>query len=375
MTFDNLVVELARELNQTDLDERINRWVQQSIDHVYNALPTQATQKSLALTTTTSSETVDVTMDIGEIQHLRYAPRDGSGHSLRRLRPTEYFSLYADQIGSGFPRDYCFFDNKFYLAPIPSAALSLTLHYSIASVSIYRHKMTLTDSDTAAADGIQIYVDEDGAADGLGKLLFVSPTITNALIAVVDVDGHTHEITVYHDVDAATDGVAWYHDENSGNSYAEKNLFVSPSQADCFVRTNVSRSHTHFLKFIDKDNAAALGVAVYVDEDVASKTGRLQFVSPSDADSLSILELSAKGYAPPFLERYHEAVILNALYRGYRYLGRNDEMRNAQKQADLALGLASNAENRTRASVGRARPFSSRRTGHRWDSLRFPENV
>lgn len=373
MTLSDMLTELQSELDRDDIDSRIMRWIQQSTDAVFNAMPFVNTHKSAALTAVESQETLSVPLDFGELGELRYTPGTGAGHALRRLASDVFFGKYPDQTNAGYPSEYCFFDNLLHLSPLPVSALTLTLHYTIASASIYTHGLPITDDDGAAGEK-PVYVDEDGVSSGIGKLLFVSPTTTNALVQVAVGDGHYHDVTIYHDADAATLGVAWYFDEDWGTS-EDRNLFVSPTGTDCVIQTSTTRGHSHYVRFVDNDAAASDGVAVYCDEDAADKAQRLLFVSPTDADGLADLLLSVDGALPPFLERYHEAVFLQALAKGLRFLGKMDVANYVKREAIEALGLAHSADARIANAVVEARPFRSRGSGGIWDSLRNPPDI
>lgn len=374
MTLSDMLTELQSELDRDDIDSRILRWIQQSVDGVFNNVSFINTRLSAVLTTTVSQETLSVPLDLGEIGELRYTPGTGAGHMLRRLAPEVFFRRYSDQTNTGYPSEYCFFNNLLYLSPLPVSALTLTLHYTIASANIYVHGLPITDDDNAAVSGVQVYLDEDGISTGIGKLLFVSPTTTDALVQVAIGDGHYHNAVVYHDADAATLGVAWYFDEDFGVS-EDRNLFVSPTGTDCVVQTGITRKHSHYVRFVDSDAAASDGVAVYCDEDVADKAQRLLFVSPTDSDGLTDLLLSVDGSLPPFLERYHEAVFLQALAKGLRFLGKIDVANYVKREAIMALGSVGSADMRVANTAVEAKPFESGRGAGMWDSLRNPPDI
>lgn len=374
MTLSDMLTELQSELDRDDIDSRILRWIQQSVDGVFNDVPFINTRRSATLTATASQETLSVPLDLGEIGELRYTPGTGAGHALRRLAPEVFFRRYPDQTNTGYPSEYCFFNNLLYLSPLPVSALTLTLHYTIASANIYTHGLPITDDDSAVTKGALIYLDEDGISTGVGKLLFVSPTTTDALAKVAIGDGHYHSVTIYHDADAATLGAPWYFDEDFGVS-EDRNLFVSPTGTDCVVQTGITRKHSHYVRFVDSDTTVSDGVAVYCDEDASDKAQRLLFVSPTDSDGLTDLLLSEDGSLPPFLERYHEAVFLHALAKGLRFLGKMDAANYVKREAIMALGSVNSADMRVANAAVEAKPFESGRGRGIWDSLRNPPDI
>ena len=373
MILSDMVSEVGFELNRSDIDTRIKRWIQQAIDFTYNTIRTQGGNQVATLTATALTETLSLPLNFGELIELRYTPGDSSGYQLYRIPPAEFFRRHADQTTSGFPTDFCIFNNQIYFAVLPESALSYTLTYQEASANIYEHTLNFTDADGAAATGIQIYLDEDAVETGVGKFYFVSPTDTDAIIQVATLDGHVHNITVYDNDDAATDGVAVYFDED-GATVSERLSFVSPTNLNCVVQTGNSRLHSHYVRITDADNAASLGVAVYCDEDAASKTGRFLFVSPTDVDGTSQIVLSKDGIVPPFLERYHEAIYLGALGRGLRFEKQFGESQAILQSVNVALGAMKESENRRGPTVFPAKTFNSS-PGNVWDSLKFPEII
>lgn len=366
-----MITEVGLELDRADIDTRITRWIQQSIDDAFSTLQSKGLEAKKTLTTTEDVETVAVPDDFGVLLELRYTPGDGSGKQLEPLNAIEFFRRHADQTGSGYPYEYCLFAGHFYFSPIPSSAMTLTLSYKRASASVYTHTINFTDADGAAATGVQVYLDENAIEEGIGKLYFVSPTETDAKIKLVTADGHVHEVTLYHSATAATLGVAWYFNED-GSETSERNLFVSPTGQDCVVQTDSYRNHTHYIKFIDDDSAASTGVGIYLDEDATVKTQRLLFVSPTDTNGTSECVLSKDGSVPPFVDRYHEAIFLGAISRGLRYEKLYQESNALAAQAGRLLGQFQNADSKRGPASVPAKPFTTRHVGV-WDALRNPE--
>lgn len=372
MYLSDMISELGSELNRSDIDARIKRWIQQSIDAIFVAIVTKSLEKSATLTATADTATMALPTDFGEALELRYTPGDGSGYQLRRVYSNDFFAQNPDQDNSGFPEQFCIFGGKIYLAPLPASAYSFTLTYRAASVNIYTHALNFTDSDTAATTGVQVYLDEDAVETGIGKLYFVSPTGADATIQLASADGHVHDVTIYDNDDAATDGVAIYFDED-GATADERISFVSPTGQDCVVQSGNYREHNHYIQVKDKDNAASLGVAIYCDEDATSKSGRLLFVSPTDANGTADLVLAKDGTIPPFVERYHEVIFLGALARGLRYEQKYQESVAVQRQLTELMGGIVQSESRRSQTVFEAKSFGSGAGRDPWGSWRFPE--
>lgn len=371
MKLSDIISEIGNELDRSDIDARIKRWIQQSTDFVYNNLPFSSVERTASLTTVTSQETLALPIDFGEMYSLIYTPGDNSGYKLREVDPPRFFELYPDQNTTSFVRDFCVYNNVLHFAPLPASTYSLTLRYRIASPNIYKHNINITDDDSAATNGVLVYLDEDAVETGVGKLYFVSPTNTNAILRIATIDGHQHDLTIYDDDDAATLGVAVYLDED-GSEETERLLFISPTGTDCIVQTNGYRKHSHFVKFVDDDSAASNGLAIYCDEDQAVKTARLRFDSPSDIDRTAELVNTVEDLLPPFIERYHESVFLYSVAKGARWKKEYDVARMVQGEADKAFAAIMTSERRKLVTVHDAKPFTTRRRGV-WDSLRWPE--
>jgi len=371
MILSDLISDVGTELDRSDLDTQIKRWIQQSVDFVFNTLQTKGSEESVSLTATASTETIALPGDFGTLIDLRYIAGDDSGYQLVPLSPNEFFRRYADQTQTGYPTHFCIFDDYIHLSPLPSSTYSYTLTYHVSSANVYEHSINFTDADGAATTGVLIYIDEDAVRTGVGKLYFVSPTSADAKIRLASLDGHQHDVTIYHSASAATLGVAWYFDEDGGTSY-ERNLFVSPTGKDCVIKTDSFRDHAHYIKFIDSSSAASTGVGVYCDEDAAVKTQRLLFVSPTDANGTSQVVLSPNYSLPPFIERYHEVIFLGALARGLRFSKKYQEAGMLNKEVEKILASITTGEAKRRPVVQPATPFSSS-SASAWDSLKYPE--
>ena len=368
MQLSDIITVIGEELDRSDIDTQIKRWVQQSIDHIVSILPTKSLERSSSLTSTASQETLALPGDFGEIIELRYTPGDESGYKLTEMTPSQFFEKYPDQDSTGYPTHFCLYKDEIHLGILPSGSYSFTLRYRVASPSIYHHDINLTHDANAAVSGVQIYVDEDAVGTGEGKLYFVSPTSSDCVIATASANAHAHELTIYHNDNAATLGVPWYFDEDG----TDKNLFVSPTSVNCIAKSGAYRRHTHYAKFTHYADAAADGVAVYCDEDVADKTKRLLFVSPTASDGTVSTVFNEADTLPLFIEQYHEAVILFALGRGYRWLRDWDAMRSAYQDASSLLSAINSSERRKTDQVVASKPFSTEDSSWR-RSLQFNE--
>lgn len=132
--------------------------------------------------------------------------------------------------------------------------------------------LTVTDDDSAATNGtdVNIVVNDDGFFGHLE-----STTASNANTYFDDSNGDAIKVT---DNDSPG-GVALYFDEDA--NWGERFLAVLPDGIDhCFVLTNGGNS----FKVTDSDDAATDGVAVHIDDDGATASARLLFISPTDAD-------------------------------------------------------------------------------------------
>jgi hypothetical protein len=136
--------------------------------------------------------------------------------------------------------------------------------YAEASSSI-----TLDDSDTAAADGVAVYVvlDQEEQDFWYGHLEFVSPTGANASVTVKNGGA---SLTVYDSDDAATNGAA---------------LRVRPAEAGfeaTFLRDNkpvlILLSNGKYLYVFNVNSATSDSPQVYCDEDGTNSYERLQAV-------------------------------------------------------------------------------------------------
>ena len=85
---------------------------------------------------------------------------------------------------------------------------------------------TITVNDSDSPGGVQIYFDEDAAATD-SRFLCVSPTGADLFVQASD----GTMVRVKHDASAATNGVAVYGDDDASNNY-ERLLFVSPTDTD-----------------------------------------------------------------------------------------------------------------------------------------------
>lgn len=374
MNYAQLKELVVEELGQPNgIDRFLDRWIQQSIDLIYGKLPFEATLRSGTITTTADTETVPIPDDHGETVSLIYTPGDGSGYKLTEVTPDQFFTNFPDQITSSFVNFFTVYDGLIYMSPIPADAYTLTLRYRISSSNIFLHQFNIEDDNNAANVGVAVYLDEDdiSSVKQIGKLYFISPTSLNAKISLNDLDGHKHEVTIFHSDDAVSLGRQLYLDEDI-STFNKRLLFVSPTGKDTVVQVNTSRNHSHFIKITDNDDAATDGIAVYCDEDVADKTKRIRFVSPTDVDGTSEVVPSLNELLPPFVEQYQEGIVLAAVTRGFRRLKNYDAMATFQSGFKDVMKSYEDSEDRKTSQAVEAKPFSSVGKGI-WDSLRFPQ--
>jgi len=333
MRLTEIITEIGYEVDRTGIDDRVKFWLQQAINTVYAALPKEERQRSVTISTVNAQQWVAVPTDFGD------APRiyDSNNEEISLISRADFFSK-TKLSGSGTPSNFMFWNNRLLFTPTPNAAIDFTLQYYIEHPNIYNHNLTI-DHQAGMGSYVQVYLDEDGAADGTGKLLFVSPTTTDARVLISSIDGHQHEIIVYHDVDAATNGVAWWFDETATNAY-ERNFFISPTKANTVVKTENYRRHHHYLQFIHNPSPAthpdANNVEVYLDEDAVDRMLRLAFVSPTTTDGTNELVHTAQGELPGLLERYHQVIFELAVAKGQRF---NKNYEWAAQHSKAAAGL------------------------------------
>jgi hypothetical protein len=333
MRLSEIITEVGYEVDRTGIDDRVKFWIQQAINIVYAALPQEERQRTATLTTVNAQQWLDVPTDFGDVARIY----DSSNEEIGIVTPAEFFSK-TKLATSGTPSNFIFWNNQILFTPTPSAAVSFSMQYFIEHPNIYTHNLTI-DYQAAMGSYVQVYIDEDGVGSGKGKLLFVSPTTTDARILLSTVDGHQHEIIVYHDADAATNGVAWWFDESATNAY-ERNFFISPTKADTVIKTENYRRHHHYLKFIHNPSPTtypdASNVEVYLDEDAVDRTLRLAFVSPTTTDGTNELVHTAQGELPGLLERYHPVIFELAVAKGHRF---NKNYEWSSQHAKSAAGL------------------------------------
>lgn len=330
-----MITEIGYEVDRTILDARIKFWIQQAIDVVYAAIPKQERQRRAALDTVVAQEYLKVPTDFGTAHLIINSLND----HLRYVVDTEFFTRNK-LTDAGSPEEYTYWNNRIYLSPVPDAIESLTLHYDIERPNIYIHNLIIEHQASMGANP-QVYIDEDGVDVGEGKLLFVSPTTTDAKVLLQTIDRHRHEIVVYHDVDAATKGVPWYLDEDAANA-DESNFFLSPTGADTVIKTANYRKHHHYLHFLHNPSPTTFpdsdNVEVYIDEDNVDRTLRLLFISPTLANGTTELVHSVEGEFPGFLERFQSAVYELAVAKGHRF---NKNYEAAEQHSKAATGLMS----------------------------------
>jgi len=372
MTLSDMITDIGEDIDRDDIDDKITVWIQDATNWLYNKSHFHSLERSVTGTTTTDDELKIVPADFSEMHTLEYAPGDGTGYILNEVSSTTFFRKYPDQNFSGWPIDYCIYEDQIILGPRPNDALALILRYRIAPPNIRTHDLTITDDNNAATNGVQIYLDEDAFGLGYGKLYFVSPNESNALIRVETVGGHEHDITIFHSADAATLGVEWYFDDD-GSDASKRNLFIGVNGLDCIVKTNGFRKHAHFIKFIDSLNAASVGSLVYCDEDVPDKTDRLLSVNANNVDAVSELVLSKEGELPPFAEKFHEVLKERSAGKGHLFNKNKDDAQTAFALAEQLSREVILSERRAQSTVSHAKPFSARHRHDHNNANLFPE--
>lgn len=371
MLLADIISDVGSGLSRTDIDSLIKRWIQQSVDYVYGLLPYRVLERTTSGNMTIEREIIALPVDYGTFISFGYTPGDGTGYHLDQLSPVRFFEKYTDQNIETYPEYFCIYGNAIHIYPLPAAAYSWTLQYKIASPSTYQHNISIIDDDDAGSVGVQVYIDEDAYEQGIGKLYFVSPTNVNGIARIATIDGHSHDVVIYDSDDAATIGVPWHFDEDASDA-EKRNLFVSPTGIDCIVQVNIARTHSHYIKFTDDPLAASSGAAINFDEDATVKTQRLRFVSPTDANGTSETVASSDNILPPFIEQYHEVVLLLALRKGYTWKKDWEAVNSLRIPIQELLESVKRTEQRKGTDVIRAKPHTSREESV-WDHLRYPE--
>jgi len=140
----------------------------------------------------------------------------------------------------------------------------------------------LTDDDSAASNGVAVYVHVDAAHEALdrrmGHMEFVSPTDTDGSI---ELSNGVNAYTIHDDDAAATTGVALYFDEDA----TAGSRLLANTGFDVYIPT-VSGE---LLKITANADPGTPGVQVYLDEDATNAYERLLFVSPTDASGYDYL--------------------------------------------------------------------------------------
>lgn len=338
MTIAEIISEIGSEIGRTDIDARITSWIQRAINRIYPVRSWSGLHKTYTFSLVASQRSYDLPGYFGKFESVSYDDGGGTGHRLSGIPLPTAEDLYHGSDTGGVPYVYWIKDNKIYLDPIPSGTETITIQLYAGSPNVFLHDINLTDDDGAASEE-DLYLDEDAVSTGVGKLYFISPTTTDALIRVALTNNHVHIITVYHSADAATLGVPVYFDEDASIE-SERLLFVSPTNVNCAVQTNATKEHTHYVQFADDDNAATAGVAVYIEEDVVSQAERLRFISPGDINGTAELILTKDNGIPPFIEAFHELIYLKTLHYGQLWNRRYSEAREIANEYKAALFAA-----------------------------------
>jgi len=337
MRLAELITEIGYDLDRTSIDDRIKFWIQQAIDMVYAALPKKERQRSATITVVTGVQEVNTPSDFGDFDTIYNSAKE----PLAYLTPREFFAPDKN-LASGTPIEFTYWNNQILFSPVPDASTAHTINYFLEKPNVYVHSLTMKHYVSMSAH-VQVYVDEDGFAEGEGKLLFVSPTTTDAKIQVQTADSHRHEVIVYHDVDAATKGTPWYFAEKATNAY-ERNFFLSPTLSDTVIRTANTRRHHHFLNFIHNPDPTSHpdgnNAAVYVDEDGLDRSLRFGYISPTTtATTDNELIHDADNVIPGLIELYHSAVFEFAMAKGHRFDKRHDRAAAHETAAGVIMAF------------------------------------
>lgn len=324
-------------VSSVNIDAKATFWIQNAIDLVYAAITKRERQRTDILTTVQSQQWLNVPSDFGDIIEIK----NSSNQKLNFLTPEEFFTRHSAETAESTPKDFTFFNNQFLFNPIPDTAISLSVFYDLDRPNIWVHNLTIA-YQASMGDYLQVYLDENGIATGEGKLLFISPTTTDARVWIQTADGHQHEIIIYHDASAASNGVAWYLDEDGTNAW-ERNFFLSPTKAETVVKTENYRGHHHYLSFIHNPDPTTFpdgaNVGVFIDEDLTDRTLRLAFISPTPANGTIELTHAKEGQFPGFLERYHSAVFEFAVARGHAFNKRPEEAKAAAERGTALIAM------------------------------------
>lgn len=167
-----------------------------------------------------------------------------------------------------------------YVSIPAMAGYVFSYDYSALKVLAYRQKnitaetMLFTDADGAAAAGVVLYAHTN---DGVyGWLEFVSPTNVDGLIRLTAAGTYLY----LRDSDnAATLGAQVYFDEDAAT--ADSRLLAATL---CGRDLLIPTSGGQFIRVVYNATPATPGVAPYFDEDAANNYGRVQFVSPTNAN-------------------------------------------------------------------------------------------
>lgn len=108
--------------------------------------------------------------------------------------------------------------------------------------------INIDDSD--APTGVVLYYDENGISATEGKFLCISPTGADVLVPISD----GTFLRVYHDAAAATNGVAVHFDDD-GATASQRLLFVSPTNANGGFQSDDNSDRASFAEAIESGTA------------------------------------------------------------------------------------------------------------------------
>ena len=313
-------------------------WIQNAIDLSYAAMSNRERQRTETLTTVIGQQYLNTPEDYADVVEIK----NSDNQSLNYQKPKEFTKRNLSDTATGTPRDFTFFNGQFLFNPIPDAVASYTLLYKIDRPNIFIHELFL-EHKASMAGFVQVYIDEDGFNSGQGKLLCISPTTEDIKVLIQAVDGHKHELIIYHDADPSSHP-KWYFDETT-----PENFFLSPTANETVIKTETYRGHHHYLKFVHSPDPTSFPDAnnalVFVDDDDVDREKRLKFTSPLTTDSAHEIIHARQGEFPGLLERLQFAVYQFALAEGYMY-NKNPELAKGAREAgkDLLVLSTGNPE-------------------------------
>lgn len=149
---------------------------------------------------------------------------------------------------------------------------------SDASVSVSTG--AVTDDDSAASNGTQVYVHLDDLSHYANPTCHLESVTAGNADTDFDIGASGPTVRVRDDNAAATGGIALYFDEDAANPDSRFMINNTVTGQDVFlIATNGSA-----IRIVHNADAATDGVIVYIDDDGTNEEDRLLFVSPTNAD-------------------------------------------------------------------------------------------